>query len=498
MKLILRIRSSPAALGMAAILVAGPLSAATFTNELIDGGGNTWTQYTDIDIDALDLPHVAYTVEHAGGNATLWYAKHDGWNWSYVSRNVGPTIDYCSMELDSDGNPHFAVRGNVFPDYLLIYYKYDNLTGIWTTMIPDFPDVLTGDTLTGDWPDIAVNASDDPLISYGWKHDLLAATEGDLRMASRTAGVWTIETVDGGGDDVGYYTSIALHSSGRPRIAYYDKGNGNLEFARKTAGGTWARMTIDSLPDVGTWTDIAIDANDDVHISYVNETTRAVRYATNSSGVWVTEGVPDPNNAVGEGTSLWLDSDGDPHIAFFDTVGQKLRHVQKKAGIWTREFVDNSGDRGWRPALALDSNDEPHLSYFENATSDLYYASYATDVGVAGGLPAASSLSLTAYPNPTPAGAFVQVMYSLDAVRSEGIGSVVAAGPVDLAVYDITGRRIRSLVAGGSAAQSGSGMAGAATWDGRNERGRRAAPGVYFIRLDRVGETRTARVHLVR
>jgi len=60
------------------------------------------------------------------------------------------------------------------------------------------------------------------------------------------------------------------------------------------------------------------------------------------------------------------------------------------------------------------------------------------------------------------------------------------SGPVDLAVYDITGRKLRTLVSGPLAAGSHT-----AAWNGRDEDGRPSAAGVYFAVL-RAGKTTAA------
>jgi len=56
-------------------------------------------------------------------------------------------------------------------------------------------------------------------------------------------------------------------------------------------------------------------------------------------------------------------------------------------------------------------------------------------------------------------------------------------GPVELVIYDVVGRQVRTIV-------SGTGIAGAhtATWDGRDDAGDASARGVYFARL-RAGAT---------
>lgn len=67
------------------------------------------------------------------------------------------------------------------------------------------------------------------------------------------------------------------------------------------------------------------------------------------------------------------------------------------------------------------------------------------------------------------------------------------AGPVELKVYDVTGREVRRVLA----ADLGAGRH-RATWDGRDARGVRVASGVYWFRLEARGEVRETRALLLR
>jgi len=64
---------------------------------------------------------------------------------------------------------------------------------------------------------------------------------------------------------------------------------------------------------------------------------------------------------------------------------------------------------------------------------------------------------------------------------------------VELSVYDVGGRLVRSLADGPWAAGRH-----VAAWDGRNEKGRRVAGGVYLMRLEVGGVSATAPVTLIR
>jgi len=63
---------------------------------------------------------------------------------------------------------------------------------------------------------------------------------------------------------------------------------------------------------------------------------------------------------------------------------------------------------------------------------------------------------------------------------------------VRLELFDVRGRRLRTLVSGGLAAGTHT-----AAWDGRTERGERAAAGVYFLRLTTPAGRRNLRLVLV-
>jgi hypothetical protein len=71
--------------------------------------------------------------------------------------------------------------------------------------------------------------------------------------------------------------------------------------------------------------------------------------------------------------------------------------------------------------------------------------------------------------------------------------SVPEAGPTTLRVYSVTGRLVRTLVAGDR--QRGDYLA---TWDGKAQDGRRPASGLYLLRLEAGGQARTEKIVLLR
>lgn len=75
-------------------------------------------------------------------------------------------------------------------------------------------------------------------------------------------------------------------------------------------------------------------------------------------------------------------------------------------------------------------------------------------------------------PSPNPARDRATLRYTLG-----------RSGVIDLAVFDLSGRRVRTLVHGAREAGSGS-----ATWDGRDATGRKVSGGIYFAKLRAPGE----------
>lgn len=67
-----------------------------------------------------------------------------------------------------------------------------------------------------------------------------------------------------------------------------------------------------------------------------------------------------------------------------------------------------------------------------------------------------------------------------------------AGRPVSIDVYDVAGRHVRNLVAAGKLAGS------SVAWDGRDDAGRDAAPGIYFVRMVSGAASESKRISLVR
>ncbi|MCK4594046.1 T9SS type A sorting domain-containing protein [bacterium] len=231
-------------------------------------------------------------------------------------------------------------------------------------------ETVDSDGVVGSYTSLALDSSGRPHISY---YDY-ASGNGNLKYAHWNGSSWQIETVDSEGR-VGLHTSLALDSSGRPHISYYDYTNTALKYARWN-GSSWQVQTVDSAGHVGSYTSLALDSNDYPHIAYSDNPNNDLKYACWDGAEWRIETVDSEGN-VGMHTSLALDSSNYPHISYYDDYfNYHLKYARWDGAEWQIETVDPEESVGWYTSLALDSSDYPRISYFDysDSTRDLKYA----------------------------------------------------------------------------------------------------------------------------
>ncbi len=178
------------------------------------------------------------------------------------------------------------------------------------------------------------------------------------------------------------------------------------------------------------------------------------------------------------------------------------RHFYETWGplLWTfRGFKDAFNvDWGWFASDEIAIDQGPIVVMIENLRSGLLWnrfmrnpevtaamtaVGFVTDSTAVTGAPesvAPRALRMAASPNPSTGPVLVDFEQPV-------------AGEVTLEVYDLAGRRVSGLHPGRMSAGRH-----ALDWDGRDETGRAAAPGVYLVRLTAAGQVATARVARVR
>jgi hypothetical protein len=296
---------------------------SSWQTEVIDP---VWShgEYTSIALDSGGNPHIS---NYAWGN--LKYAYHDGSSWHIETVDTG-VLWYTSIALDSAGNPHIS------------YYEYYNADLRYAYYDGSSWQVEAVETVgsVGEYTSIALDSGGNPHVSY---YDY---SNGNLKYAYYDGSSWQTEAVDTIGN-VGEYTSIALDSGDNPHISYYDNSNDDLKYAYYD-GSNWQIESVDTVGSVGEYTSIAVDSGGKPHISYYDDSNRDLKYAYYDGSSWQIEAV-DTAGRVGHHTSIALDSGNNPHISYHFGSYEDLKYAWYEpddVGITVKYFSAASAAAG--------------------------------------------------------------------------------------------------------------------------------------------------------
>ncbi len=273
----------------------------------MDRGG-----YSSFALDLSERPHIAY--DHATGwpfGHELKYAYYDGSSWRIsVVDDSGYAGPHTSIALDSQDRPHISY--GEFPARLKSNLKYAHFDGTyWHTTYVDYGNV-------GYCTSIALDSHDNPHISYRDDSPLCC-----LKYSYKHGSSWHVETVDKSKDATGAGTSIAVDSRDRPHISYQEDLTEAVKYAYYDGSRWYIKIVDDDY--VNQDTSIALDERDRPHISYCAQWgtggphwTGEVRYAYYDGKDWHREVIETGglDSGYGDWNSLALDSDYSPHVAY--------------------------------------------------------------------------------------------------------------------------------------------------------------------------------------
>ena len=175
----------------------------------------------------------------------------------------------------------------------------------------------------------------------------------------------------------------ALDPEGVLHAVFYDPSDGGrLLYATRATDGLWSKsQIIDDSADVGSQLTIAVDTSGKVAIGYFDDTNTAMKEATFTGTTWSTTTI-ESSKDVGTSPSIGFDSDGNIYLAYYRKSGGELRLAieDRDTGKWTRQTVDGGNGTNAGSDLSLDvgiRETRPQFGFtqFDNTVAIAYYDS---------------------------------------------------------------------------------------------------------------------------
>jgi ribosomal protein S18 acetylase RimI-like enzyme len=321
-------------------------------------------------LDPDGEPGIAFLLERITGSVSYLEAA-SGWEPETVAEGYfyGP----IGLAYDASGAPVVAYHDHQaaqFQDDLGDMTIATRSNGVWTVgaIIDDGHD--------------------------GWDSTIAAGPDGSLHAAGidpeqfgRNVGVEYFELIDGdwqtteiGTGPIAYEYNVALSvaPSGDPALAYYDNNAKTLNFAAR-AGGEWSIETVDDAGDPGRYSSLAFDSAGNPHLSYVDllgPTAATVRHATNDGSGWAVSDVASLDEILTGFTGarrithIQIDSEEVPHIVIGDEGGVWYATLERETWDVTQIAERGNLRLGQLVSFALDADDTPHVAFFEVTSSN--------------------------------------------------------------------------------------------------------------------------------
>jgi hypothetical protein len=195
-----------------------------------------------------------------------------------------------------------------------------------------------------------------------------------LKFATKNVnGDWSAVRVIDATGNVGQFLSLAMTSTGKPALSYYQAGEANLKYAEWN-GARWNVQTVESRLSVGLYTSMTFDEFDDPIVTYYYKNGGDLRLAFNDGSGWAIS-VVDSAGDVGRYSSVALSKTGQWSVAYEATGTGDFKFAKKVGGSWVTQFIDTSTRTGGgHTSLAYTPANLPAVSYYDAYNANLKFA----------------------------------------------------------------------------------------------------------------------------
>ncbi len=265
---------------------------------------------------------------------------------------VGRVGEFCSLDLDADGNPHIsyydATNG-------VLKYAHKEM-GTWTTATVDSSGEMRTSLAVDQWGRVHIGYTTN-------------GPQGNLRYATTSGGPWVIELVEQAG-----ITSASLKVDywGAARIAATRRIQEARVYYYVRTGSGWSADFVTYSSSYTACASLALHPIDGTpHISW--ESDESLYYATRVDTTWAGGRVQFGGRV--HQPSIALDSAQDVLISFSDLCEpihpdcgwNYPKLVKKSGGVWTGAVVDTTSRDTSYSSLAVDASGRPYIAYYDEA-----------------------------------------------------------------------------------------------------------------------------------
>lgn len=263
---------------------------------------------------------------------------------SWLLNYPGDHLDVAQldMQLDSNGQPHFAFHNASYsePDTLM----YASWTGAEWVFEDVAPIVQSYAHVS-----LAIDDAGQPRIAY--TSYLNSAPQ--ICLATRTEGIWTVDIVsENASQPILLFDSeqnpLIVFRSGPPQIS-----NDVVALARKQAGD-WSSEQISERGYDYIKLDATIDADDRLHVLHQGFSNN-LHYIVYENGELEYETL---DGIVSAGLSIFADSIGQVHLFYSDSLGDLVHRTYTADGVSANE-VDFPG--AWYLTASFDDRNAIHM-----------------------------------------------------------------------------------------------------------------------------------------
>ena len=340
---------------------------SVWQREVPDSTGTDKGMYCSLALDSGGNPHIAY-YDWDFGDLRYAFYRNGRWNVVVVDsmENAG---EYCSIALDSQDRPHISYQAEILEYYHALKYATLTDTG-WCKVIVD-SSTQEGSEF-GGYSSIVIRDDGYPSISYTQQYPT------KVKYAFQDRNGWHI--LDVAKVYSSYFTELILRDGNIPIVGFQDRDSlASLYFLRfaelNPVDSTWSLVT---LPDTtthhqsfGSTIGFDIDSQGNLYFAYEGEND-SVRLAVYDGFSWNIETIPgDMGAPVAPGLSLKIDHIDRPSLALFTS---SIEFWRKDDGGWSYSMVDDWVRPGTYVSLQLDRDDLPRIAVYGHTPTYSRYA----------------------------------------------------------------------------------------------------------------------------